>query len=301
MPWAGNESLNETYRRWTWYPPADQVETAMNLAYALPVQGVEYDDGQPAEAPFTDIPLSPGRPYVRVYLTVDDANKWEATMRERVAARGWLFESDAVKSEDWANAWKRYYVPQVLRHGYTVVPSWTSPSPADEAHTLWLDPGMAFGTGTHATTRLCANALLDLDLGGQSVLDLGAGSGILGLLAAKRGAERVLMVEPDPVAVDAIRHNVHLNHLEDAVSVLAGTLHDVKPQPFDYLFLNLIWDIIHAEWQPLQAYLVDSSMIFLSGLLPERRDALTSLVASTGHHVVRIEEQDGWIMAVVRR
>lgn len=299
MPWADNSSLDESYVRWTWYPPPDEVGQAIDFAYSLPIHGVEYDDGVPAEPPFTDIPLKPGRPYVCVYLPVSVEPETAAAIAAFCQEHGWALEHEQVQSEDWANAWKAYYQPQFFHGGFVVVPSWITPSPADDAHTIWLDPGMAFGTGTHATTRLCANALVERLGVGQSVLDLGAGSGILGIMAAKQGAGQVVMVEPDPVAVDAMCHNVRLNGVEAGVSVVAGTLVDVAPHPFDVLCLNLIWDIIAAEWDRLQDYVAPGATLLLSGILPERASALREMVARTGQTLERLVEEEGWLMAVV--
>ncbi len=300
MPWADSR-FDPLYERWTWYPRLEEVDQAILFAYTLPVHGVEYDDGRPAESAFTDVPLQSGRPFVRVYLSSEEAHALSYDLSAELQRYGWPFTHDEVRSEDWAHAWKRYYTPQFFHQGFAIVPSWVVPSPVDLEHTVWLDPGMAFGTGTHATTRLCANALLDRDLSGKRVMDLGAGSGILGLLAAKRGAKRVVMVEPDPVAVKALRQNLALNHLTESVTVTSGTLHDLPPEPFDVLCLNLIWDIIQSEWQPLQQYLAQDALILLSGLLPERQADLMALVGETGHHLARIEEAEGWMMAVASR
>lgn len=300
MPWADSR-FAPTYQRWTWYPRVEDVDQAIALAYTLPVHGVEYDDGRPAESSFTDIPLEPGCPFVRIYLSAEDSEALCRELSAELNRRGWAFTLDEVRSEDWADAWKRYYTPQYFHQGFVVVPSWVTPSPVDADHTVWLDPGMAFGTGTHATTRLCANALLDMDLSQKRVLDLGAGSGILGLIAAKHGARRVVMVEPDPVAVKALGQNLARNQLGEQVTVIAGTLQDLLPEPFEVLCLNLIWDIIQSEWHPLQQYIAQEATILLSGLLPERQPDVRALVRETGHHLARIEEAEGWMMAVAAR
>lgn len=300
MPWVDNPELDDVYVRWSWFPPSEAVNQAIDFAYSLPVHGVEYEDGQPVDMPYADIPIEPGRPFVRVYLGQADHQEWVHAITTRLREHGWPFTVDRVESHDWANAWKAYYQPQFLRGGYVVVPSWISPSPVDPDHTLWLDPGMAFGTGTHATTRMCANTLLALDLVGRTVLDVGAGSGILGLLAAKHGARRVVMVEPDRVAVDAMRHNVRVNGLASPVEVVFGTLGAIAAEPFDVLCLNIIWDIISAEWERVQSYLAPGAVLLVSGILPERRRDLLHLVSRTGQSVVRMIIEEGWMMAEVR-
>lgn len=299
MPWADNGSLDAAYLRITWRPPASQFGDAVAFAYTLPMAGVEYEDGEAVDVPFADIPLDPGSPFVRVYLPHSAAAVWLERIVSVCEARGWQLDWDEVQSQDWANAWKAYYQPQWVGEDYVIVPSWHQHAPADAAHTLWLDPGMAFGTGTHATTRMCLNTLALEDLDGRAVLDLGAGSGILGLFAALRGASQVLLVEPDPVAVDVIRYNIGLNPA-GAVEVISGTLADVPQQEFDILCLNLIWDIIAVEWQNLQPYLRPGALVLLSGLLPERRGDVDRLLASTGHVARQVREEDGWILVEVR-
>lgn len=300
MPWAGNPPLESHYVQLTWYPPEQELEDAVNFAHSLPLNGLEYEDGRQAESPFTDIPLAPGRPFVRVYMPQDAAHEWTDRIRAHCADHRWLLEEHPVASQDWSSAWKAYYSPFSISGGYMIVPSWLPEYATDEAHTLLLDPGMAFGTGTHATTRMCLDALADIDVAGKRVLDLGAGSGILGLIAALKGAGVVVAVEPDPVAVDAIRHNSQLNHLEDRVKITPGTLQDVAPAPFDVLCLNLIWDIILSEWIRVQRYLAPGATLLLSGILAERKDEVRRMVHETGQTVGRVEEAEGWLMVVVR-
>lgn len=300
MPWAANESLDLRYWRVTWYPNAEDLADALAMVTLWCPGGFEYEDGALAVSLFTDIPREPGRPFVRAYVADQDYDTKEAILKF-CGERGWPVHTKMVESEDWANAWKSYWNPQEVASDYAIVPIWYEKSPKDNAHTLWLDPGMAFGTGTHPTTKMCLNALTELDLNHQTVLDLGAGSGILGLFAALLGARRVVLVEPDPVAVTAIRHNVASNSLGDRVMVVPGTLESLKPFGFDVLCLNLIWDIIQTEWGRLQNYLASGgATLILSGLLQERRRDITRLVESTGQRISHIEEDAGWLTVMVR-
>lgn len=301
MPWADNREIETHYLRMTWYPGREEMESALALVHSLPVTGIEYEDGLEALSPFTDIPLTPGRPFVRIYLPETAAS---GPVASRVTSlcqdRAWRLECETVQTVDWANSWKEHYYPQRIGSDYAVVPAWYERSPASPDRTLWLDPGMAFGTGSHATTRLCLNALARLPLAGARVLDLGAGSGILGLFAALRGAAQVVMVEPDPVAVDAIAHNARINHLQNQVQVIAGTLRDVAPTSFDVLCLNLIWDIIAHEWDRLPHYAAAGSTLLLSGILAEREDDVKTLVSGSDFAMADMVRQDGWLMAEVR-
>ncbi len=301
MPWAGNESLDLRYWCVTWYPQAEDMADALALVTLWCPGGFEYEDGAMLAPLFTDIPREPGRPFVRVYLAMDQATDAKEAIFKGCGERGWPVHTETVDSQDWANAWKSYWKPQEVASDYAIVPLWYENSPKDLAHTLWLDPGMAFGTGTHPTTRMCLNALAKLDLTNQTVLDLGAGSGILGLFAGLLGARQVVLVEPDPVAVAAIRHNAAFNSLGDRVVVVLGTLEALKPFGFDILCLNLIWDIIQTEWGRIQNYLASAgATLILSGLLKARRQEITRLVESTGQHISGVEEDAGWLAVTVR-
>lgn len=300
MPWADSPRLETQYLCLTWYPPADEIDESLAFVHSLAITGFEYEDGRAVESPFTDIPLMPGRPFVRIYLPVDGSAAPGEAVRQFCRERRLELEHDAVHTADWANSWKAYYHPESVACGYVVVPAWYDESPADAAHTLWIDPGMAFGTGTHATTRMCLDALAQLELKGRRVLDLGAGSGILGLFAALRGASRVVLVEPDPVAVDAVFHNARINEMERRIEVVAGTLAAMEPTGFDILCLNLIWDIIAAEWDRIQRYLAPGATLLLSGLLEEKGSDVEALVSRTGQSVVRMQQSEGWLLVEVR-
>ncbi|MCY0879126.1 MAG: 50S ribosomal protein L11 methyltransferase [Firmicutes bacterium] len=301
MPWAANPPLEPEYVQLTWTVNDGAFEDALALAYRLPVGGVEYDDGTVAEAPFTDLAWTPAGPrFVRVYLPREEADAWVDVVRRVCAAHGWTLREDVVKSDDWAHSWKAHYQPQMLPGGYAVVPAWWERSPAPPDRTLWLDPGMAFGTGLHATTRLCLEALTTEPLGGCRVLDVGAGSGILALMALKAGAASAVLVEPDPVARDAIWHNARLNRLDGAVRVVHGTLKDLAPSPFDVVCMNLIWDIIREEWPRLLSYLAPKALVLLSGILSTFDEEVRALVQGSGDEVARVEERDGWLLVVVR-
>ncbi len=127
-----------------------------------------------------------------------------------------------VSEEDWAEAWKAFYHIQKIGRHLVIKPSWEEYQPAVEDLIIELDPGMAFGTGTHPSTVLCLEALEDSIHGGEYVIDVGTGSGILAVAAAKLGAGRVEAVDADPVAVEAAKTNVTANHVEKVVSVFEG-------------------------------------------------------------------------------
>ncbi|MCY0864612.1 MAG: 50S ribosomal protein L11 methyltransferase [Sulfobacillus sp.] len=299
MPWEGNRAVTPKYWRIALYPPQSDLEEAVTWLYGLGATGLEWEDGRIANPPFTDIPLEPQTPFVAVYVPEADYPSWEQAVSQMAERRDWTWEAREVVPEDWETSWKAYYQPVALANGYSIVPAWQETPAGDAERVIRLDPGMAFGTGTHATTRMCLNALVFADLADRRVLDLGAGSGILGILALKRGAREAVLVEPDAVALKALRHNIALNQVGDRARVIAGTLKDVPPAPFDVLLVNIIWEIIAHEWSRLQAYLAPRAVIYVSGLLEERMNDMMQLVRSTGQRIEQVEREDGWLMLVV--
>ncbi|MCY0882188.1 MAG: 50S ribosomal protein L11 methyltransferase, partial [Firmicutes bacterium] len=190
MSWGGNiGEMQQGYWAAKIVLPAEDVEVASGIFYLLGAAGVEWEDGQPATADFVDVPFSPPDPFVRAYFPEDE--RWNATqssLLEAVEAHSrWDIEFQQVFPQEWEEEWKRYYQPIELGQGYRIVPSWMT-SPVALSHTIWLDPGMAFGTGQHPTTMMCLKAMQWNPVTRRTVLDLGSGSGILAIAAAKRAA-----------------------------------------------------------------------------------------------------------------
>src|SRR5438093_3066935 len=187
------------------------------------------------------------RPVVKTYVPQDVAAE---DARSRIEQALWHLsqlrtieppEVRVIAEEDWANAWKDYFPVLHLGRRTVVVPAWRRYRPRDGEVTLRLDPGMAFGTGMHPTTRLCLTAVEDLVQPRARVLDVGTGSGILSIAAARYGAAEVVGLDVDPVAVAAARSNVKLNHLSRIVHVrqvdpLAESAH---PGQFDLILANI--------------------------------------------------------------
>jgi ribosomal protein L11 methyltransferase len=301
MPWADNSSSLEPidYLAVTCFLPKEDAWLAVEMFLDCGLKGVQWEDGLPLQSPFMDFPIEPGEPFVRGYFPMGrefDAAKGQ--LEQKALERGWTVSVEAVHSEDWANNWKQYYQPIYLRQGYAVIPQWMDLADVDEEHGVSLDPGMAFGTGSHPTTFMCLNEIIALDPASLTVLDLGAGSGVLAILAARMHAKEVLAVEPDPVAYKALQANIRHNHVN--ICTVLGTLQDVGVEyVFDLAFLNLIADIIIPLWSLLLTHLHSGSRVILSGILWERRHDVVGVVEQSGCHVVKIIERSGWATMVV--
>lgn len=302
MPWAGNVLGPLDYMAVTCHVPAKDLDEAVAIFLSWGTGGVEWEDGQLAVAPYADIPLLPGQPFVRAYFPLGAS--WpesQARVEAEARQRGWAVDYREVFTQDWESSWKQYYHTILLPEGYAVVPAWNEePGPVAQDRQIILDPAQAFGTGTHPTTLMCLEQIIAENPRGRRVLDLGAGSGILAILAARMGAGRIVAVEPDPVAFRVLADNVLRNG--SAIDLVLGTLSDVRSDElFDLALLNLIADIIIPEWPHLLPHLAPGGRAILSGILSERSQAVADTVEMSGAHVETVTNAQGWAMMVVAR
>jgi ribosomal protein L11 methyltransferase len=248
---------------------------------------------------------------VKTYLPLADPSveQRKARLEKAVWALGKLrqvspLQVRTLRETDWANAWKEHFFVHRVGQRTVIVPSWReleySAQPDDIV--LLLDPGMAFGTGLHPTTRLCLRAVEDLVQPGMRVLDVGAGSGILSIAAARLGASYVGAVEIDPVAADVCRENVARNNVDSIVQVRTGTLQTETPEhPFDVIFANITIAAL-LELQPrLAAHLNPGGRAVLSGVLAERADELLSALNEAGWRHLKTEQEQDWVALCVAR
>ncbi|MFQ5594395.1 MAG: 50S ribosomal protein L11 methyltransferase [Anaerolineae bacterium] len=202
--------------------------------------------------------------------------------------------------EDWAEAWKKGYSVQHIGQRLVVAPSWEPYTPQDDEIVMRIDPGMAFGTGLHPTTRLCLMALETLTRAGDRVLDVGTGSGILAIAAAKLGAHQVLGVDLDPVAVQVARENVRLNHVADQVEIEEGTLEtlDLRPDSLDRIVVNILADVIIRLTRALTTNLHPAGILIASGIIEEYADSVVDAFESAGLQVVERRQDKDWVALI---
>lgn len=185
--------------------------------------------------------------------------------------------------QDWGEKWKRFFKPFRVTSRVVVNPPWSSFQPKKNEVSIVINPGMAFGTGTHATTKLCIRALeKGLKKKGLSVLDVGTGSGILSILAGRMGAGEVLGVDTDEVAVEAARENVRRNRVSDVVKVRKGGIRAIRRQ-FDVVVANIDLKGLQRMRQALLRHLKRKGLLVLSGLLEGEGDRLREYYMETGH------------------
>jgi ribosomal protein L11 methyltransferase len=199
-----------------------------------------------------------------------------------------------VRDEDWLESWKASFTP--IRIGDLLIrPTWSEPAD-DGPIEIVLDPGMAFGTGLHPTTRQCLEAIGALTLEGLRVLDVGTGSGILAIAAAKRGSREVIAVDTDQIAVDATRENAERNGVR--VDVRLGSAADVDGA-FDVVFANLVGATLVQLATDLRARIARGGRLVAAGITSEREPEVVGAFAAQGLRVVDRDERDDWVRLIL--
>ncbi len=207
-----------------------------------------------------------------------------------------------VRERDWRDSWKRYFRPQRIGRALVVKPSWAAYRLRRGDTVIEIDPGMAFGTGQHPTTAMCLRALEDLVRPGVSVLDVGTGSGILAIAAAKLGAARVLALDIDPLAVAAARQNAAANGVAGAVEARERTLDETASAgAYDLIAANISGLTIERLAPAFARSLAPGGVLVASGFLDDSVDALSAALRVAGLDVERALAEGVWRAVIARR
>ena len=209
--------------------------------------------------------------------------------------------AEGVSEDDWAENWKKYYKPISLGR-VTVVPAWEEYTAKEGEIIVRMDPGMAFGTGTHETTRLVMRILQDVVKGGERVLDVGTGSGILSICASKLGAKDIYAYDIDPVAVRVAKENALADGCENITVGVSDLLKDVdRTAPYGVCVANIVADIILRMLPDIGALLLPGAPLILSGIIAPRKQDVIEAAAAQGFLVEREESENDWVALLVRR
>ncbi|WP_368233665.1 50S ribosomal protein L11 methyltransferase [Anaerotruncus rubiinfantis] len=241
---------------------------------------------------------------IHFYIAPEE-NPMEAVsfVSERLGAAGIGFsvESEKVDEEDWATAWKKYYYPTKVGGRLVVCPSWETYAPKPGEVVLTMDPGMAFGTGTHDTTRLCMQLLEKYVSPGAHLLDVGTGSGILAVAALLLGAESAVGIDIDEVAVRVAKENAEANGVADRVEFLAGDLTAKVDGKFAVVTANIVADVIIRLIPDLERFLRPDSVFIASGIIDTRAGDVTGALAAAGYEVAERRESGGWVALAAKQ
>ena len=246
------------------------------------------------------------RAAVGVFLpAVKSPAESERFIRQRLDEIGiaYTLTVSGIREEDWADSWKQYYKPIKTGRRLVIVPVWETYEAEPGEVTVLMDPGMAFGTGTHETTRLCAGFVEEFTKPGCSVLDVGCGSGILAIAAAKLGAGHCFACDIDPVAVRVAKENAALNGTENVTCAVSDLLRQAERVPggYDLIVANIVADIIIRLAPDVGAYLSDSGTFVVSGIIAERADEVLAVLRKNGYGPIEERRENGWYAAALRK
>ncbi len=241
---------------------------------------------------------------VHIYIDPQDhPQEAAAFLTERLAAAGIENEIDLTqcKNADWENNWKQYYQPLKVGSKLLVVPEWLHPENPEHRVEVLLDPGMIFGTGAHASTQMCMEELERAIQGGEEVLDLGSGSGILSITALLLGAAHATGVDIDPKAEDIARQNAAINQLgPDRFTALTGDVISDKAMmeklkgSYDIVLANIVADVIIPLAPAAAGFLSEDSVFICSGILNTRLAEVLTALENAGMQILSTQQQDDW-------
>ncbi|WP_296331184.1 50S ribosomal protein L11 methyltransferase [uncultured Acidaminococcus sp.] len=206
-----------------------------------------------------------------------------------------------VSEKDWANEWKQYFYTTKIGSQIVIKPDWESYTPTAEEKVIELDPGMAFGTGTHATTRMCIERLEELVTPNIDVYDVGTGSGILAMTAALMGARSIHAIDIDGKAVEVAKENIAKNHLSNRITVKKGNLLDDADEKADLIVANIIADIIITLLPDAFKKLRQGGLFLASGVIKERLCDVEKAARQNGFTVLDVKNRAGWTAITMRK
>lgn len=296
---------------------SEAIEPISGIFYSLDVKGVAIEDPKdilnreqgPLTWDFADINILEYKgeaAVVKGYFSeednIDELLKYIKEKMEDLkniginVGKGEIF-CNKVKEEDWANNWKKYYKPAKVGDKIVVKPIWEEYEGKLGEVIVELDPGMAFGTGTHETTRMCVKALEKYVSRDTVVFDIGTGSGILAITASKLNAKKVIGVDLDPVAVDSAKENIQFNQVNN-IEVLQGNLMDVVSGKADIVIANIIAEIIVVLTEDVKKFIKPGGYFISSGIIRDRKELVVQKLNECGFKIVEINEDGEWICIV---
>ncbi len=289
----------------------EAAEAAAELLNRYGYQGVavEYEGIPPDKLDEDQIP-PPTTLAVRAYFPADDrAEEAKLSLEQALGYMRMMYPFPEpiykiVEEADWAEAWKVHYHPIRLGRHILIRPIWVEMETTPEDVVISLDPGMAFGTGTHPTTQLCLEALEDYVKPGMQVFDLGCGSGILSIAAAKLGAASVLGVDIDTVAVTVALENIAANGVADKITIQEGSLESVltSARRFDILLANILARvIIEMCKQPLGDVIRPGGVGIFSGIIADQADDVEAALRTVGLQPTARRQQGDWVVIEAQR
>jgi ribosomal protein L11 methyltransferase len=244
---------------------------------------------------------------IKFYVTDDEDGK--KALSRYLADISLPYSTASLKEQDWAHSWQKYYHPMKIGERLYIVPEWEKPSAVPEGRVpLYLNPGLTFGTGSHASTQLCLEGVEAYTPKGGEVLDLGCGSGILSIAALALGAHFATAVDIDPKAVGVAYENAALNSIgQDRYLVQSGdVLSDetlfakLATKKYQLVLANIVADVIIPLCTPVTSLLKPDGIFICSGIIDSRSEEIAAALKENGYTIVEKKEKNGWVSFVAR-
>lgn len=203
------------------------------------------------------------------------------------------YKSDC-EEYDWTVEWKKFFKPLEVGEKFVIVPSWEEYTANEDKILLEIDPGMAFGTGSHETTAICLELLEGIDLKDKEIADVGTGSGILAIACAKLGSKRVLALDIDSLSIKTARENVEINNCSDKVEVMKSDLLNTSKDKFDLIIANILPDVIINLIPDAYDKLNHGGLMLVSGIIIEKKDLVIDELKNQGFNIVKDLDMGEW-------
>ena len=292
---------------------AEDIDAAAAIANMTVPYGIYIEDYSELEQEVMDIAhvdlideelLRRDRDKAKIHIYIDPEDNIEEAvqfLQERLTAAGigHTIDRSKVKEDDWLNNWRKYFKPMPVGEKLLIKPSWYEDTDPDGRIIINIDPGLAFGTGKHETTRLCMEALERYVEGGEEVLDVGCGSGILGIAAVLLGAKSAFGVDIDEMAVRTANENAQINHVDDRFYAIAGDLVDKVSGSYKIVVANIVADAIIALSASVSNFMTEDSVYIISGIIDTRAEEVKDAV-SKNFEIIEEVTNGGWYCFTLR-
>jgi len=280
-------------------------EAIANILHELGVSGIVIEDSDKGEKTLLE------GIYIKAYLPKDHLLEEKILHIEKAIEN--IHQSGIntgscemtfteIANEDWATSWQKYYQPINISPNMKIVPTWEDVKKEHEEQVvIELDPGLAFGTGSHATTALCLRALESNVKKGDTIIDVGCGSGILSIASILLGAAHVLAIDEDEVAIKSTQQNAVLNDVSQWLTTKQSNLLSKQTYIVDLIVSNILAEVIVSFAHDAWTYLLDGGLFITSGIIERKSEQVIDTLKDVGFKIVHIDREDGWVCIIAQK